>query len=164
MGEIQIRKGTEQDMAAAHALVRELALFEKAPEEVETTAEVYAQDGFGDQSWFQLFVAEHETEGVVGIALFYLGYSTWKGKMLYLDDLVVSEQWRRKGIGSRLLDQLIRHAAEIGARQVRWQVLDWNESAMELYRKVGAKFETEWYDCKLNHEQIQAWASDKTHS
>ncbi|MEO0470860.1 MAG: GNAT family N-acetyltransferase [Bacteroidota bacterium] len=154
-----IRKGTEADLEAVHALVRELALFEKAPEEVITSPEEYARDGFGERSFFEFFVAEDTKDGVVGIAFFYFGYSTWKGKILYLDDLVITENWRRKGIGGLLLDRLVHFAKEHRAKQVRWQVLDWNEPAIKMYRKVGANLDEEWINCKLEQADIDRWTT-----
>ena len=156
---MNIRKGTEADLPAVHALVRELALFEKAPEEVITTPEEYARDAFGDRSFFEFFVAEDPSDGVVGIALFYFGYSTWKGKILYLDDLVITESWRRKGIGSLLLDRLVHFAKENNAKQVRWQVLDWNQPAIKMYQKVGAQLDEEWINCKLELDDIKRWTN-----
>lgn len=157
MTDIQIRKGTKEDLPVVHALVYELAVYEKAPEEVETSAEQYARDGFGARPFFEFFVAEHPKEGVVGIAFFYFGYSTWKGKLLYLDDLVITEKWRRKGLGLRLLDQLVAYGLEQEARQMRWQVLDWNEPAIRLYEKVEAKLDGEWVNCYLSREQMESW-------
>ncbi len=161
MNEINIRKGTREDLPSAHALVRELALYEKAPEQVITTAEQYARDGFGsERPLFEFFVAEHE-DNVVGIAFFYFGYSTWKGKNLYLDDLVITESYRRKGIGKLLIDQLVQYGKEQAAQEIRWHVLDWNEPAINLYDKLGASIDPEWITCKLNREQILAYPSHK---
>lgn len=154
---IHIRKGTPADIPAAFGLVNELAIFEKAPEEVKTSVEIYTQDAFGDKSWFEFFVAEETGTGVVGVAIFYFGYSTWKGRMLYLDDLVIAASHRRKGIGNMLIDQLVAYGQEQGVQLMKWQVLDWNEPAINMYKKIGAKIEDEWWDCKLSLEQMQDW-------
>lgn len=157
MTDILIRKGIAADLPSVHALVRELALFEKAPEEVETTAAQYELDAFGEQAFFEFFVAESSPEGIVGIAFFYFGYSTWKGKILYLDDLVITEKWRRKGIGSLLMDQLVRYGLENEVRQLRWQVLDWNDPAIRMYEKIGANLSGEWINCSLSRAQMEQW-------
>ncbi|MEM7656201.1 MAG: GNAT family N-acetyltransferase [Bacteroidota bacterium] len=149
-----IRFATTEDMPAIHDLVQELALFEKAPEQVETTAEIYAADFSANQPAFHCLVAEHETDGIVGIALFYFGYSTWKGRLLYLDDLVIRESHRRQGIGSQLMEALLAHAKEKQVRQMRWQVLDWNDPAIQMYQKMGAKIEGEWMNCSLSYQQL----------
>ncbi|MEM6800712.1 MAG: GNAT family N-acetyltransferase [Bacteroidota bacterium] len=155
---IHIRKGSAADIPAAFALVKELAIFEKAPEQVITSEKIYSEDAFGGaRPWFEFFVAEDFEFGVVGVAIFYFGYSTWKGRMLYLDDLVIKEDHRRKGIGKMLLDKLVAYGKEKGVNQMRWQVLDWNEPAIKLYKKVGASIEDEWLDCKLSKEQIESW-------
>ena len=152
---IVIRKAMKADAPAIHALVYELAVFEKAPQAVETSPEIYARDGFGDNPCFECFVAEHETDGIVGITLFYFGYSTWKGKMLYLDDLVIRESYRRQGIGKQLMDNLIAYAVEQEASMMKWQVLDWNEPAIAMYKKMGAVFDQEWIDCKMYRHQLE---------
>ena len=155
---IHIRKGGPEDIPAAFNLVKELAIFEKAPEQVITSEEIYTEDAFGgDNPWFEFFVAEDESAGIVGVSIFYFGYSTWKGRMLYLDDLVINEAHRRKGIGKMLLDRLVAYGKEKGVNQMRWQVLDWNTPAIKLYEKVGASIEDEWLDCKLSKEQMEGW-------
>lgn len=147
--DISIRLALPQDMESVHALVRELAEFEKAPEAVWTDAEQFRQDSGAASPWFDCLVAEHPEAGIVGIALCYRAYSTWKGKMIYLDDLVVTEAFRRQGIGKRLLEAVIDFARQTGAKQVKWQVLHWNEPAIEMYRQMGAEFDEEWIDCKI---------------
>lgn len=151
---IHIRKATEQDVVAIHDLVRELAIYEKAEHEVETSPEIYARDGFGSHPFFECFVAEHPEDGVVGITLFYFGYSTWKGKLLYLDDLVIRESHRRQGIGSLLMKNLAQYAIDQGANMMKWQVLDWNQPAIDMYKQIGAHFDSEWIDCKVFRNQF----------
>ncbi|GAB4409205.1 MAG: GNAT family N-acetyltransferase [Bacteroidia bacterium] len=154
---IQVRMATPADAEAIHGMIQALATFEQAPEAVETTAATLLRDGFGKDRWFECLVAEHPAEGIVGIALFYFGYSTWKGRMLYLDDLVIDDAWRRKGIGTLLMEHLVRRAQAEGVRQMRWQVLDWNEAAIRMYEKLGATLDPAWVNCLLAHSQIENW-------
>jgi len=151
---VTIRKGTPTDLPAVLDLIRELALFEKAPEEVTNTLEQLQEDGFGNTPSYQLLVAEVD-EQVVGMALYFIKYSTWKGKGVYLDDLIVTENFRGQGIGKRLFDTVVEEAAKVGAKQLHWQVLDWNTPAIDFYKKYEAKLEGEWIDCKLNADQIK---------
>lgn len=144
-----IRKGVKDDLPAVHALIRELALFEKAPEQVITSVETMEKDGFGNDPVFRFIVAEADGK-IVGMALFFTKYSTWRGKGLYLDDLIVTEAYRGKGIGQQLLDAVFHEAKSMGAKQIHWQVLDWNTPAIEFYKKVGARIEAEWWDCKVD--------------
>ncbi len=144
-----IRPARAADVPAMFALVKELALFEKAPEQVTNSEADMLRDGFGEQPVFRSLVAECEGQ-VVGLAIFFVKYSTWKGKGLYLDDLIVTETHRGRGIGLALLKAYLEEARRSGARQVHWQVLDWNQPAIDLYKKMGASLEAEWLDCKMN--------------
>jgi L-amino acid N-acyltransferase YncA len=140
---ITIRPALATDMPAVWALIYELAVYEKAPEEVKTTPASMIRDGFElERPLFHCIVAEDEAKEIVGIALYYLAYSTWKGKMLYLDDLVV-------GLGQRLMDTLLSIAKNEKAQQMRWHVLDWNEPAIQFYEKLGANLDGEWITCKV---------------
>ena len=159
MTESIIRKGRKQDLGAVLRLVNELADFEKAPDAVTNTIADMETDGFGSKPVFEFYVAETDGE-IVGIALYFIKYSTWKGKGLYLDDLIVTERMRGKGIGKKLLDAFLMEAKKAGTKQVHWQVLDWNTPAIEFYKKVGASIEPEWYDCKMTEEQIQNYKSE----
>ncbi|HMT27833.1 MAG TPA: GNAT family N-acetyltransferase [Bacteroidia bacterium] len=150
---INIRKGTPKDIPAVLNLIRELALYEKAPLEVTNSELDMERDGFGDKPVFSMLVAEKEGN-VVGMAIYFIKYSTWKGKGVYLDDIVVNEKFRGQGIGKLLLDEVIRDCKTIGAKQLHWQVLDWNEPAIGFYKKYDASFDTEWINCKLTEEQI----------
>lgn len=154
-----IRKGTIADLPQALELIRELALYEKAPEQVDNSIERMEADGFGDKPIFEFFVAEEESY-IKGIAVYYYRYSTWKGKSIYLEDLVVRESQRGQGIGKQLLDAIVMEAKATDSRQVNWQVLDWNESAIGFYKKLGAELDEEWINCRLNHEQIQNYSTD----
>jgi len=161
METIHIRKGVRRDVPAVHKLVEELGIYEKAAHEIESTVEQMEQDGFGKRPLFEFFVAETSTGQIVGMALFYFGYSTWKGKKLYLDDLVVTESHRRKGIGQLLIDRLIAYAVEKNVRQLRWHVLDWNEPAIKFYDKIGVEFDDEWVTCKMNKQAIDAYEASR---
>ncbi|RAU84386.1 GNAT family N-acetyltransferase [Pontibacter arcticus] len=156
--DIQIRKGTKEDLPQVRALIVELADYERAVHEVTNTLADMQRDGFGDHPIFQFFVAESE-EGIVGIALYYTAYSTWKGKMLFLEDLVVTESLRGTGIGKKLFDAVAREAKETGAKRFKWQVLNWNESAIGFYKKIGANLDEEWINCNMTEEQIQRYTS-----
>lgn len=149
-----VRKGTRKDLPDVLRLIQELATFEKAPDAVTNTLDEMEQQGFGEKPIFGLHVAELENK-IVGMAIYFIKYSTWKGKGLYLDDLIVSEKFRGRGIGSKLFDAFMVEAKRIGAKQVHWQVLDWNTPAIEFYKKLGASLEGEWLDCKMSEEQIQ---------
>lgn len=150
---IEIRPGTIEDLPQLMALVKELAEYERAPQEVTNTLIEMERDGFGENRIFKFFVAEGE-EGIVGAALYYTAYSTWKGKTTYLEDLVVTERLRRSGIGRKLFDAVAREAREKGAKRFAWQVLDWNEPAIAFYKKIGASLDTEWINCRMTEEQL----------
>lgn len=151
-----IRKGGKDDLPEILQLIKELAAFEKAPEQVTNTVEAMEKDGFGENPVFSFHVAEAEGK-IIGMSIYFIKYSTWKGKGLYLDDLIVSEKYRRKGIGKKLFDAFIQQAQAIGARQVHWQVLDWNTPAIDFYKKIGASIEAEWLDCKMTEEEIKKY-------
>ncbi|QHL88092.1 GNAT family N-acetyltransferase [Nibribacter ruber] len=152
---LTIRKGTPDDLAAVHALIVELAVFEKAPDEVTNSLQDMHQDGFGEQPIFEFYVADSEEEGIVGIALYYTAYSTWKGKMLFLEDIVITERHRRKGFGRLLFNAVVEAAKAGNYKRMKWQVLDWNEPAINFYRSIGAQLDGEWINCNLSQEQIQ---------
>ncbi|MEI6312873.1 MAG: GNAT family N-acetyltransferase [Bacteroidota bacterium] len=148
--EVNIRQGNAEDMQAVHQLVMELALFEKAPNEVITSPEILTQDAFGERDNFSTIVAETELKEVVGICLYYIAYSSWKGRILFLDDIVIREAYRGKGIGRKMMLALFEIAKEKGVKQMRWQVLDWNENAIVFYESLGAIIDKEWFTCKMN--------------
>lgn len=142
---IVIRKAERTDCVRMMELVRELALYEKAPQEVTVTQEHFEESGFGPNRVWWAFVAE--VDGVVqGIALYYIRYSTWKGCRMFLEDLVVSENARGKGLGKLLFDRLIEEAKEKNFSGMVWQVLEWNEPAINFYKKYNAKFDPEWWN------------------
>ncbi|MEP6793506.1 MAG: GNAT family N-acetyltransferase [Saprospiraceae bacterium] len=143
---ILIRKVNETDMTEVHNLVRELAEYEKGLHKVTTTPESYLID-FRDNV-FDAFVAEKEGE-VVGMALYFLVFSTWRGRMLYLEDFVVKESERGSGIGKLLFEAFMEEAKRQDVAMVKWQVLDWNEPAINFYKKYDVVFDDEWVDCKI---------------
>lgn len=146
MSNIQIRPGNAQDLPAVHALVGELAAYEKAAHEFTASIADYERDFAA--GIFECLVAEVEGE-IVGMALYYMTYSTWKGRMLYLEDFVVKEQWRKHGIGQLLFDGYLQRAEDLGCRLAKWQVLDWNEPALAFYKKNQAIIEKEWWNGKI---------------
>lgn len=148
-----IRPGNVDDVPAIHGLICELALYEKAPQEVTLSKEQLALDGFGQNPKYTVLVAEDEGN-VVGAAICYEKYSTWKGSCLFLEDLIVTESHRGKGFGKALLDEVIRMARQMDAGRLEWQVLDWNEPAIKFYRAIGARLDEEWINCKLDHAQL----------
>lgn len=153
---ISIRKGDKPDLQHTLSLIKELARYENAPGEVTVTVADMEKDGFGDQPAFNFFVAE--TDGkIVGIALFYTKYSTWKGKCIFLEDIIVTEAYRKKGIGRLLFDAVVAIAKETKSQRMEWQVLEWNEPAIKFYQKLNANFDKEWINCKLTKEQIELY-------
>ena len=154
MSKIIIRKGTEKDLASALTLVKELAAYEKAPDEVEVTIEEMANWGFGENKVFDFFVAQ-ENETTIGIALYYYKYSTWKGKCMFLEDIIVTESRRGEGIGKLLFDEIVKVAKTEKVRRLEWQVLDWNEPAINFYKKYNAVLDGEWINCKLTNHQLE---------
>ena len=149
-----IRKGQEDDLPQVLELVKELATFEKAPEEVVNTTEKMIGEGFGNRPYFEFFIAE-EHEQIIGLALYFFSYSTWKGKSLYLDDIIVTETSRGKGIGKALFKKVAEVAKDENCGKMHWQVLDWNEPAIDYYKKLGASFDREWINCALTSEQLK---------
>lgn len=151
--EIKIREGLKTDLPRVLELVKELALYEKAPHEVTNTVTLMEEDGFGEKPVFGFFVAELN-KVIVGLSLFYWRYSTWKGKRLYLEDIIVTENHRGKGIGKILFDRTMAKALQENCTGMNWQVLDWNEPAINFYKKYGAKLDSEWINCHLEADQM----------
>ncbi len=155
---ITIRRGRKEDIPRTLELIKELALYERAPHEVTNTVELMEHDGFGANPIYGFFVAEQDGV-IIGISLYYWRYSTWKGKRLYLEDIIVTESERGKGAGKLLFDRTMQHALDEGCTGMMWQVLEWNEPAINFYRKYGAKLDDEWTNCSLERDQIQALLS-----
>ena len=151
--EVKITAAIKEDLTDIYQLIKALAIFEKEPNEPTISFEQFSKD-FGNN--FECLVAKNvETKKVIGIALYFFGYSTWKGKMLYLDDLVVDVNHRKQKIGSKLFHAIIEIAKANNVNQVRWQVLDWNKPAIKMYKKLEADFYTDWWTCKLEAEKIK---------
>lgn len=150
---IEIRPATAEDLPRVYDLIKELAIYENAPDEPTNPLSNFIADGTGDSPKYRVLLAFFGEE-MVGMALYYLGYSTWKGCMMYLDDLVVKENWRRKGIGKQLFNALMDTAREHGVNQLRWHVLDWNEPAIAFYKQVGASLDPTWITCKLEKDRL----------
>lgn len=151
-----IRTGIKPDLPKVLELIQELATYEKAPDEVAVTLAEMERDGFGKDPIFKFFVAEVEGK-IVGISLYYIKYSTWKGKCVFLEDIIVTESHRKYGIGKKLFDEVVKVAKEMKARRMEWQVLEWNEPAIKFYEKVNSHFDGEWVNCKLTEKQIQEY-------
>ena len=147
--EIIIRRAVKEDCPRLLELVHELAVYEKAPNEVTVTLEHFIESGFGKNPVWWTFVAE-ENGIVLGFALYYIRYSTWKGQRMYLEDILVTEAARGKGIGKLLMDQLIVEAKEKNLKAIVWQVLEWNEPAINFYKKYNADFDPEWVNCRID--------------
>ena len=146
--DILIRKAVRKDCARMMELIQELATYEKAPDEVTVSLSHFEESGFGANPVWWAFVAE--ANGVViGMALYYIRYSTWKGQRMYLEDILVTEDMRGQKIGSQLMDALIVEAKEKGFQGLNWQVLDWNEPAINFYKKYNANFDPEWVNCSI---------------
>ncbi|MDP4131047.1 MAG: GNAT family N-acetyltransferase [Bacteroidota bacterium] len=150
---ITLRRAVISDCADMMTLVRELAIFEKAPAAVTVSLEHFRESGFGKNPVWQAFVATiskpGQQEKLVGLSLFYIRYSTWKGQRLYLEDLIVNEKFRGKGIGKMLFEKTLQEARDLQLNGMTWQVLDWNEPAILFYQKYGANIESGWLNCNL---------------
>jgi len=149
-----IRKAEKKDVPAIFALIKDLAEFEKAPNEVKITVDELERDGFGSDAVYKAFVAEAEGK-IVGMAVYYIKYSTWKGKGVYLEDLIVMEDYRRYGIGGKLFEAVVKAAKELGVRKMDWQVLDWNTPAIEFYKRYNAVIADEWLNGSLYEKQLK---------
>jgi ribosomal protein S18 acetylase RimI-like enzyme len=162
--EITIKRATKEDCPRLLELVQELATYERAPNEVTVTLEHFAESGFGEKPVWWGFVAltpdpspsrkagergKTPKEKIVGFALYYIRYSTWKGQAMYLEDIIITNEMRGKGIGKLLFDRLIEEARERKFNRIIWQVLDWNEPAIKFYKKYNADFDQGWVNCSI---------------
>lgn len=152
----KIREGRKQDLPRVLELIKELADFEKALQEVSNTLSTLEEDGFGPNPVFGFFVAE-EKHQIHGMALYYYRYSTWKGKRLYLEDIVVTQEQRGKGIGKLLFEATMNKVLNENCTGMMWQVLDWNTTAIEFYKRYHTRFDDTWINCHLEAEQISAF-------
>jgi GNAT superfamily N-acetyltransferase len=148
-----IRLAKKEDCPRLLELVHELALFERAPQEVTVTLEEFEHAGFGEKPVWKAYVAEVDGT-IAGFALYYVRYSTWKGCRMYLEDLIITENMRGKGLGKLLFDTLIAEARALGFSGMVWQVLDWNEPAINFYKKYEAAVEAGWLNASLSKEQL----------
>ncbi len=149
-----IRKGELKDMAAVLELIQELAVFEKEPNVVVVTVDDLQRDGFGATPLFYTFIAEVNQQ-IVGVALYYYRYSTWKGRTIHLEDLIVKEALRGKGIGFELYAEIIAQGKRDGVRRIEWAVLNWNTPAIDFYTKSGAKVYEDWRVAQMDENGIQ---------
>lgn len=148
-----IRKGIPSDMKSVLELIKELAVFEKEPEAVVVTEEDLIRDGFSENPLFHTFIAEVD-EKIIGIALYYYRYSTWKGKTIHLEDLIVKEKSRGTGAGYALYSEIIKQGKRDKVRRIEWNVLDWNTSAIDFYKKSGAKVLDDWLVAQMDENGI----------
>jgi len=156
MSGVKIREGEKRDLSRVLELVKELAQFEKALDHVSNTVEKMEEEGFGANPIYGFFVAEREDE-ILGLSLYYYRYSTWKGKRLYLEDIIVTEQERGKGLGKMLFERTMKFTLEQNCTGMMWQVLDWNKAAIDFYKKYDAKLDDEWINGHLEANQIDSF-------
>lgn len=152
--DFSIRWAVKEDMQEVLDLIIELAVFEKEPDAVEVNVEQLQRDGFGEHPKFKCFVAESNSK-IVGIALVYMRYSTWKGPTLHLEDLIVSNSMRGSGLGTALLNEVVKYGKDLNVKRVGWEVLDWNEPAITFYEKKGANVMRDWDVVQLNEVAIK---------
>ena len=152
--DFKLRNAKPTDMKSVLDLIKELAKFENEPEAVEITSEILKEDGFGKNPAFQVFVAEWNEE-IVGMVLFYQRYSTWKGKSIHLEDLVVQQKHRNKGIGNALYSKVMKYAYENNYQRVAWEVLEWNKVAINFYKKTGAEVFIDWRVAQMNAKNLK---------
>jgi GNAT superfamily N-acetyltransferase len=152
--DIRVSSAVKEDCPRLLELIKELAAFEKAPHEVTVSLDHFAESGFGEKPVWWAFVAKVPDPGragekIVGFALYYIRYSTWKGQAMYLEDILVTESMRGKAVGKILFERLLQEAREKKFNRIVWQVLDWNEAAIRFYKKYNASFDAEWLNCSL---------------
>ena len=150
---IKIREGVKEDLPSVLELIKELADYENSLEEVIISLEDLENDGFGDHPWYWFLIAEKDEE-IIGLSFYWISYSTWKGKFLFLEDFVIKSEYRRQGVGSKLFEETINICKKQGLNGIIWQVLDWNNSAIEFYKKYNAEISKEWLNGKLSKNQI----------
>ena len=157
---MNIRRGKAEDMVGVLDLIQELAIFENEPDAVLISADDLVRDGFGENPLFNVFVAEVDSE-IVGIALYYYRYSTWKGKTIHLEDLVVKDKMRGTCLGYALYSEIIKHGKKDQVRRIEWNVLDWNTPAIDFYEKSGAKVLRDWDVVQMDEAGINDFLENK---
>ena len=157
---INIREGRPEDMPFVLDLIKELATFEKEPDAVVVTVNDLVEHGFKEPPSFYTYIAEYEGE-IVGMALFYYRFSTWKGPSIHLEDLIVKHKYRSKGIGKALYDRVLDFAHEKKVRRTEWVVLDWNTNAVNFYESTGAVILDDWKTCQITDKKIAEYLSKK---
>jgi GNAT superfamily N-acetyltransferase len=150
---IIIREGLKKDLHTVLKLIKELADYENALDQVSITIEELEQDGFGHHPWYWFLVAEKEDE-IVGLSFYWIRYSTWKGKFLFLEDFIIKDEYRRQGVGSKLFEETIKICKKLRLNGMIWQVLDWNTPAIDFYKKYNADISSKWLNGKLTKKQI----------
>lgn len=150
---IKIRSATPKDVPEILNLIRELAVFEREPDAVEVTEAELLRDGFGENPAFETLVAETK-DGIAGMALYYYRYSTWKGKTIHLEDLIVKQSFRGMGIGKLLFESFLEEVKNEGVRRAEWVVLDWNQNAIDFYEKYGAIILRDWHLVQIDNQTI----------
>ncbi len=157
---INIRKGLKSDLPEILILIKELAKYENSLDEVTITIEDLEKDGFNNNPLYWFIVAENE-EKIIGMSFYFIRYSTWKGKFLFLEDFIVSKSFRRNGVGSMLFEKTILIAQEMQVNGMIWQVLDWNDLAINFYNKYNAKIDNQWLNGKLTKSQINSFKKNE---
>ena len=151
--DFKIRLGQKEDMQAVFNLITELAVFEKEPDAVEITVTDLVRDGFSETPKFKVFVAEQE-QNIIGIALFYERFSTWKGRAIHLEDLIVTKSKQKIGAGKALYTAVLKHAYDNNFNRVAWEVIDWNTNAIDFYKSTGATYLNDWSVVQMNKENL----------
>ena len=157
---LKIRKGVKTDLPSVLKLIKELADYEKAKDQVSITLRELEEDGFGEHPWYWFLVAEKNNK-IIGLSFYWIRYSTWKGKFLFLEDFVIKEEYKRQGIGSKLFEETINICKKKKLNGMMWQVLDWNTPAIKFYKKYNADISKEWLNGKLSKSQIDKINSNK---
>ena len=155
-----VRQGVKQDAKAILDLIVELAIFEKLPNEVVLTVEDIEQDGFSENPKFNIFIAEDEQKEIIGMSLFYDRYSTWKGKAIHLEDLIVKESKRKQGVGKALYTAVMQYAFDNNYKRVAWDVLDWNTGAIDFYESTGATVFPDWRVAHMNEQSLKKFVNE----
>jgi RimJ/RimL family protein N-acetyltransferase len=157
--DIIIRKAISQDMWQVLDLIKELAIFEKEPDAVEVTVADLQREGFGEQPLFSCFIAEVATE-IVGAAIVYFRFSTWKGRTIHLEDLIVKEAMRGQGVGTALYAKVMKYGFDLGVKRIEWNVLDWNEGAIKFYERSGARVLDDWAVVQMDEQGIKNYINN----